>query len=585
MTNSPDHRAARRATLIVFEGIDGSGKTTLSNALAGALRARGQAVTHVREGGRFASTVTQAVRELGRDARNLAMTPWAELFVYLAREIQLLEEATAPALATADVVIADRFFYTAELLATSGRGVPAADVAPVVAAARGGLEPDLVVLVDVDPFVARARRKVSKQGQPDARPPSRKGQAGVGLQHRLRDGYLARAAAEPARWLVVDNTAADLDELVGALVAAVAAAGGGDVAAARACLPTPVAQPRAPDLDLAAAAFGRWIDQRQVREPALAAHLLGGLAGADWDARRLALVARAPLAIAGGLGNQQDEVSWQLRGQLEAVAPGPIVRSYLAATSPLAITPVAPARQVQAAARATALAPTVPADVARALRGRDDDLAWQLRADLDGADLVRSVAGLDGERAWAIRRAWLAQHGEAAAWGLPALAELACATVAGVPGAEAWAWRRGARAAAPVAALAALAGLDDERAWRWRARWLARAPRTVLGSVAASDDDQAWALRHAAAERCPEALDSIRGLDGERAWALRRAHAGRWALAAARSLGPLALTAAGAEFLTALLVRFPDSPGLWRTAAHAVARGARGPQPGASLAP
>ena len=63
---------------IVFEGIDGSGKTTLSNRVAKALRGDGLKVEHVREAGKFASTVTQGIREFGRDARNLRMTAETE---------------------------------------------------------------------------------------------------------------------------------------------------------------------------------------------------------------------------------------------------------------------------------------------------------------------------------------------------------------------------------------------------------------------------------------------------------------------------------------------------------------------------
>ncbi|MBS1118391.1 MAG: tmk, partial [Deltaproteobacteria bacterium] len=160
---------------VVFEGIDGGGKTTLSNLVAQRLRGSGLAVEHVREGGTFASSVTQAMRELGRDARNLALSPRAELMLYLTREIQLLDEATRPALARADVVIADRFVSTAEVLAVYGRRMPAAEVEPLVTASTGGLIPDLTVLVDVDPRIARARRRVSKIQSADDKPPSRKG--------------------------------------------------------------------------------------------------------------------------------------------------------------------------------------------------------------------------------------------------------------------------------------------------------------------------------------------------------------------------------------------------------------------------
>ena len=98
---------------IAFEGIDGSGKTTLSNRVATALRERDLTVEHAREGGWFASRVTQAIRDLCRDARNLALVPRAELLLYVAREIQLAEEVVVPALSRTDIVITDRYLYTA----------------------------------------------------------------------------------------------------------------------------------------------------------------------------------------------------------------------------------------------------------------------------------------------------------------------------------------------------------------------------------------------------------------------------------------------------------------------------------------
>src|SRR5205814_3832703 len=94
----------------------------------------------------------------------------------------------------------------------------------LVAAAANDLWPDLAFLIDVDPSVARGRRKVAKILAPDRRPVSRKGLTGSGLQTRLRASYRRLAEDDPARWIVVDNSDADLPQVVGAIVDGVAAA-------------------------------------------------------------------------------------------------------------------------------------------------------------------------------------------------------------------------------------------------------------------------------------------------------------------------------------------------------------------------
>jgi dTMP kinase len=147
---------------VVFEGIDGSGKTTISNRATKALREAGLTVNHVREGGTLASSVAQSIRAFGRDECHLELTPHAELLINLARETQLFDQVTRAALAVADVVIADRFFDSAEVLACAGRGLASEFVRPLVVAAARQTVPDLVILIDVDPHIARARRRVGK---------------------------------------------------------------------------------------------------------------------------------------------------------------------------------------------------------------------------------------------------------------------------------------------------------------------------------------------------------------------------------------------------------------------------------------
>ncbi len=540
---------------VVFEGIDGGGKTTLSNLVAKLLREAGLRVEHVREGGKFASSVTQAMRELGRDARNLALTPRAELMLYLTREVQLLEEATRPALARADIVIADRYVYTAEALAVYGRGASAAEVAPVVAAATGGLVPDLVVLVDVDPHVARGRRQVSKLITNDTKPPSRKGLAGTGLQHRLRIGYRELAAREPERWLVIDNTEADLAAMASALVDVVRGMHDG-----RSRGPVPSHAPpelRAHDLSSARTALLAWVDRRAVREPGLAAYFLDRVPGAEFEQRRRELADRAPSVIAAGLRGRNDDAAWQLRHQLAATAPSEVARSLdgVAGSHP------------DAAALLRSLIAIAPSEVGEALSARDDADAWALRDALPGDAVLVSLGGVSGERAWARRQPWLAGLDTLEDVGL---ASLICASVSGIGDARAWAVRKALRAVAPVAALDATFGLVDDRAWRWRKRWLDRAPKTVMKTIASIDDPRAWELREQVADICEEAIDSIFGLDGPRAWQLRARTIDTWPATVLKSLGALPASEQASTLVARALEQHPTNVAVWR---HAVTRG------------
>jgi len=534
---------------VVFEGIDGGGKTTLSNLVAKRLRAGGLRVEHVREDGRFASSVTQALRELGRDARNLALTPRAELMLYLTREVQLLDEATRPALARCDVVIADRFVATAEALAVYGRGLPEAEVTALVAAATGGFTPALTVLVDAEPAVARARRQIAKLHAGEKRPPSRKGLAGTALQRRLRDGY--RAIAVRDSWLVVDNTDAELDTLVDAIVEAIVAR------RHHVAIPAGAAPAVARDRASARAALLAWVDQRAPREPDLAAYFLDGLGGdPDVDIRRRTLADRAPRVIAVGLKWQSDPVSWELREQLADRAPGEIARSIV---GPDALAP-------RGHALLRSLAARVPQQVGECLAGRNDEAAWELRELLPLDAVAASLARVPGERAWQLRERWLAAHGGLAEITDVARATLACAMIADIGDDRAWAIRDALYPIAPVAALDSIGALADERAWQWRARDIARAPKIVMRTLATSVDERAWQLRERVAAHCEEVLDSVAGIDDPRAWQLREAAIERWPNAAIRSLGPLAQSERGHALVDAVLARHPANLAVWRRA-------------------
>jgi dTMP kinase len=563
------------AMLVVFEGIDGSGKTTISNRVADELRRAGRSVRHAREGGQFASRVTQSIRDVCRDSRNLALAPRTELLLYLAREVQLLEEIVRPALAESDVVIADRFIYTAEVLAQHGRGLPAAVVGPIIAAVRAGdghapaIEPDMVILIDVDPSVARGRRKIAKIVAGDRRSPSRKGLAGSGMQIRLRDGYRVLAERDPQRWIAIDNSDADMDAQIARITALILAAQANGVgpaiaemraaleAAARGGPAAPVATARE-----ALAAFMAWVDHRARREPSLAAYVLAGLYGPGIDERRRALAPVAPRVLARGLRGLDDAVSWQLRSQLRALAPQEVAFSL---DGPAALGD-------EAWALRRDLLEAAPAEVAASLQRLDLDAAWQLRERLwpiapDG--VMMSLARVLGTRAWQARERWLDLRGGSSGGILRSYegARIACRAITGLDDARAWEIRTLALDGAPVASIASLEGLLGEHAWAWRARHLDRAPKAVLSTIAGIDDPRAWTMRQATAHRCREALDSMIGLDHPIAWEIRAACLDVWPANVIKSLGPLVGHPRGCDLLLRALARHPDNISLLKQAA------------------
>lgn len=547
---------------VVFEGIDGSGKTTLSNRVAQALRAAGLAVSHVREDGKYASKVADAIRELGRDAKNLELNPLAELLLHAAREAQLLDEVTRPALAASPIVIADRFFYTAEVLAMHARGLAADQVLPVVRAASRGLEPDLVVLVDVDPQVARARKRIAELLAPRVREPSRKGLGGAGMQHRMRAGYLELARRDPARWVVVDNTEADLEALVMriALLLGRAFSAGVEAATRLASEHRPASRPLLADAtpEAARAALLAWSDRHAERQPNLAAYFLRGLWGGDIDERRVALAARAPEVVAYGLRGLADAVSFRLRDELMSRVPALVARSLGALAGDVG-------DQLQ-----RRLGLWAPEAVALSLKGRDDAAAWRLRERLGGVGcdaVIASLAGLGSRRAWELREQWLGARGGAPALEQGEPARTACQSIAGLEDARAWELRRLGFESAPVAALASLSGATRPQAWMWREKYLERAPKIILRGLRGLTHARAWRLRQAAALGCKEALESMIGLEHSLAWRIREQCADLWPAAVVGSLGVLAQAPRGRNLMAEQLARHPDDLSLWRHAA------------------
>ncbi len=544
---------------VAFEGIDGSGKTTLSNLVVERLRAAGRDVLHAREKGVLASAVARRVRELTRDVALLDMSARAELFLNLAREAQQLEQVVQPALAAGRLVIADRSLHSLVALAAAGRGLPREDVDAAVRVAANGTRPDLVVLVEVDPDLARLRKHVGKvlDGR-DGETESRKGLCGAGLQKRIHDHLRAEAAADPARWIVAVNDGGPREAVAGEVTAEILRRASGLAPSLRpARRHDPAAGIDATPARIAARVLAL-VRRFAVAEPALAAHLVAGVPGAAEHAIREELAARAPRLVARSLRGLHDRDSDALRRRLSGAVPADVADSLGTESSPAAM-----------ALRAELLA-AAPAAVAAGLGGNDAPEAWALRsAALErGAvgGVLEGLAGLDGPAAWALREAGM--RGEL--WGAVGR------SLAFVAGPRADAMRGAIAARDPLSAIRATEGLDGEAVRVLQERFFPHARKRVLRALTGVDAPHAWALRERAVRETKEALDSIDGLDHPRAWALREVGVAIWPATAVSSLLGLATTPRGRAVVERALRGAPDSVAVLRNAHSVYARAAAG---------
>ena len=198
------------ARFIVLEGIDGSGKSSQIAPLADALRAAGRRVVTCRDPG--ATAAGDAIRSILLHRQEITLSPTAEMLLYMAARAQLVAEVIVPALNRGDWVISDRFLPANIVYQGYAGGLDPDSIRQVGEVATGGLEPDLVLLLDIDPAAALSRIE---------RPLDKLENRGADHRSRLRDGYRQEAARRPDRWVVID-AAQPLPHVTGQMVHAVA---------------------------------------------------------------------------------------------------------------------------------------------------------------------------------------------------------------------------------------------------------------------------------------------------------------------------------------------------------------------------
>jgi dTMP kinase len=185
-----------RGLLITFEGPEGCGKTTMARWLAGVLQEKGLRVLLTREPG--GTPVGEAIRELLHAHEQADMTARAEALLFCAARAQLVERVIRPFLMAGGIVISDRYADSTLAYQGYGRGLDLEELRRLNRFATGGLQPDLTFLLDVEVEQGLARRRASGEAW------TRLDAMDLAFHQRVREGYLALAAAEPARWVVIN---------------------------------------------------------------------------------------------------------------------------------------------------------------------------------------------------------------------------------------------------------------------------------------------------------------------------------------------------------------------------------------------
>ena len=196
--------------LIAFEGVEGSGKSTQLELLRQALVGRGREVVVTREPG--GTPAGERMRAVLLDP-GVELHPRAEALLFAAARAELVDAVIRPALERGAVVLCDRYLDSSLAYQGDARGLGRGPVTEVNRFATGGLLPDLVVLLDLDP-ASGLRRRSGELDRIEAQD--------LAFHRRVRQAFCDLAAANPGRFAVVDGAAPVAEVAAGVQAAALA---------------------------------------------------------------------------------------------------------------------------------------------------------------------------------------------------------------------------------------------------------------------------------------------------------------------------------------------------------------------------
>lgn len=185
---------------IVFEGLDGSGKSSLMNSFEAELSSKNLSVLRTREPG--GTVLGDEIRQLILRKDGQAPTARTELLLYEASRSQHVDMVIRPALQRQQWVLCDRFAASSIAFQAGGREIAESWVENLNQFATDGLEPDLTVLLDLSVEESRRRRQRRQLGNNDQE--DRIESEADSFHQRVRQSFLEQARKAPHKWLVLD---------------------------------------------------------------------------------------------------------------------------------------------------------------------------------------------------------------------------------------------------------------------------------------------------------------------------------------------------------------------------------------------
>ncbi len=195
--------------LITLEGIEGSGKTTQINYIAGYLKDLGHECVITKEPG--GTEIGGKIRSILLDPANKIIHPLTELLLYAADRVQHIKEFIAPALEDGKIVICDRFHDSTTVYQGFTRGVDLGLIHQLNKLVLDGVEPDITFVLDLPPEVGleRAWKQINNGSRSDME--TRFENEKLDFHKNIRKGYLKLAKSEPDRFVVIDASVEAVD--------------------------------------------------------------------------------------------------------------------------------------------------------------------------------------------------------------------------------------------------------------------------------------------------------------------------------------------------------------------------------------